>query len=122
MTPWFRAIAIVLLIASYHPSEATAQTAATAPNCSGDALISETFSNGARWEMCWESRIRENLVLSDVFYTPPNGTPIRVLSSARLSQLHVAYDDSDVTVKPKQWQKKMRTPATAAETMMVLCL
>lgn len=68
-----------------------------APNCSGDALISETFANGARWEMCWESRIRENLVLSDAYYTPPNGTAKKILSSARLSQLHVAYDDSDVT-------------------------
>lgn len=69
----------------------------TAPDCSGDALISETFSNGAKWEMCWESRIRENLVLSDVFYTPPDGEAKRILSTARLSQLHVAYDDSDVT-------------------------
>ncbi len=68
-----------------------------APQCSGEALITETFSNGAKWEMCWESRIRENLVLSDVFYTPPNGEAIRILSTARLSQLHVAYDDSDVT-------------------------
>jgi len=65
--------------------------------CSGEASINETFSNGARWEMCWESRIRENLVLSDVHYTPPNGIRKRILSSARLSQLHVAYDDSDVT-------------------------
>jgi primary-amine oxidase len=36
-------------------------------------------------------------VLSDVYYTPADGPPLRVLSSARLSQLHVAYDDSDVT-------------------------
>lgn len=72
-------------------------SAIAAPNCSGDALISETFANGARWEMCWQSRIRENLVLSDVYYTPPNGTEKKILSSARLSQLHVAYDDSDVT-------------------------
>ena len=72
-------------------------TASAAPDCSGDALISETFANGAQWEMCWESRIRENLVLNDIYYTPPNGTATRILSSARLSQLHVAYDDSDVT-------------------------
>ncbi len=71
--------------------------ASAAPDCSGDALISETFANGAKWEMCWESRIRENLVLSDVYYTAPNATATKVLGSARLSQLHVAYDDSDVT-------------------------
>jgi len=76
------------------PERASAQAI---PQCSGDASISETFSNGARWDMCWESRIRENLVLSDVFYTPPQGERKRILSSARLSQLHVAYDDSDVT-------------------------
>jgi len=66
-------------------------------DCDAGALISETFNNGARWEMCWESRIRENLVLSDVHYTNPEGTTKRILGSARLSQLHVAYDDSDVT-------------------------
>jgi len=32
-----------------------------------------------------------------VFYTPPDGEPTRILGSARLSQLHVAYDDSEVT-------------------------
>lgn len=71
--------------------------ASAEPDCAGQSRISETFANGATWDMCWESRIRENLVLSDVYYTPPNGTPKRVLGSARLSQLHVAYDDSDVT-------------------------
>jgi len=73
------------------------KSANATPQCSGDALISETFANGATWEMCWESRIRENLVLSDVYYTPPDGEHKKILSSARLSQLHVAYDDSDVT-------------------------
>lgn len=70
---------------------------AAEPACDADSRITETFSNGATWDLCWESRIRENLVLSDVQYTPPGGEPLRVLSSARLSQLHVAYDDSDVT-------------------------
>lgn len=70
---------------------------ASEPNCAADSRITEVFDNGASWDFCWESRIRENLVLSDVHYTPPNGEPLKVLSSARLSQLHVAYDDSDVT-------------------------
>ena len=69
----------------------------TAPRCSGDERITEHFDNGAVWDFCWESRVRENLVLSDVFYTPPDGLPQRVLSSARLGQLHVAYDDNIVT-------------------------
>ena len=90
---------LLLLIATVNQAHAQSNdiNTGTQPNCSGDALISETFSNGAKWEMCWESRIRENLVLSDVYYTPPNGEPKRILSTARLSQLHVAYDDSDVT-------------------------
>ncbi len=71
--------------------------ASAAPDCTGKEYLSEEFSNGARWEMCWESRIRENLVLSDVHYTPPDGETRRIISTARLSQLHVAYDDSDVT-------------------------
>lgn len=66
-------------------------------SCSDDARISQQFDNGAVWELCWESRVRENLVLSDVTYTPPNGQPLKIISSARLSQLHVAYDDSDIT-------------------------
>ena len=84
----------LLLLLVGVPGNAWAQAT---PQCSGEASISETFSNGARWEMCWESRIRENLVLNDVYYTPPRGERTRILSSARLSQLHVAYDDSDVT-------------------------
>ena len=72
-------------------------TFAAEPDCGAESRITETFDNGATWDLCWESRIRENLVLSDVYYTPPGGEPLRVLSSARLSQLHVAYDDSDVT-------------------------
>ena len=67
------------------------------PNCEDQSRITHQFDNGAVWDLCWESRIRENLVLSDIHYTPPEGDAFRVLSSARLSQLHVAYDDSDVT-------------------------
>jgi len=66
-------------------------------SCDSGELITQQFDNGAQWDLCWESRIRENLVLSNIVYTPPTGEPSLVLSNARLSQLHVAYDDSDVT-------------------------
>lgn len=66
-------------------------------SCESESRITQQFDNGAVWDFCWESRIRENLVLSDMTYTAPNGQPLKVISSARLSQLHVAYDDSDVT-------------------------
>jgi len=68
-----------------------------APTCSAESRITQDFENGARWDLCWESRVRENLVLSDIHFTPPGGTAFRIMASARLSQLHVAYDDSDVT-------------------------
>lgn len=67
------------------------------PDCPAESRITRDFDNGARWDLCWESRIRENLVLSDIYYTPPAGNAFKVLGSARLSQLHVAYDDSNVT-------------------------
>jgi len=67
------------------------------PNCAADSRITHDFANGAQWDFCWESRIRENLVLSDIHYTPPEQEQFKVMGSARLSQLHVAYDDSDVT-------------------------
>ncbi len=88
--------ALVLLIALAAVGAIPSASAAEL-NCDTDSRISQTFANGASWDLCWESRIRENLVLSELHYTPAGGKPLRVLSSARLSQLHVAYDDSDVT-------------------------
>ncbi|NND92640.1 MAG: hypothetical protein HKN42_17435 [Granulosicoccus sp.] len=87
----------IALLACLSTSTSTSTAQAVELNCDAHSRISESFDNGARWDLCWESRIRENLVLSEVHYTPPGGEPLRVLSSARLSQLHVAYDDSDVT-------------------------
>ena len=85
-------LALTLVMLAMAPGNAHAQ-----PNCDTLSRITHDFDNGARWDLCWESRVRENLVLSDVHYTPPGQDAIKVLGSARLSQLHVAYDDSDVT-------------------------
>jgi len=84
-------LAVLLFLATLSPGSVAAA------NCSGEGLVEEVFSNGAAWEFCWESRIRENLVLTDVSFTPPGGDKIPVLNSAGLSQLHVAYDDNAVT-------------------------
>ena len=70
---------------------------AAAADCTAEERVDERFANGARWELCVESRVRENLVLKHVTYTPPGGEPFPVLASASLAQLHVAYDDNDVT-------------------------
>jgi len=75
----------------------TPSVTAAEADCSTEERIDERFSNGARWEFCVESRVRENLVLKHVTYTPPGGEPFAVLASASLAQLHVAYDDNDVT-------------------------
>lgn len=64
--------------------------------CPSEAQISASFDNGARWDMCRQSSVRENLVLSDIYYTAPDQNPYKVLASASLSQLHVTYDDSIV--------------------------
>ena len=70
------------------------QHSEAALSCPAEFQITETFDNGASWEMCWEARQRENIVLSEISYTPTGGSLFPVLSELRLAQLHVAYDDS----------------------------
>ncbi len=62
-------------------------------NCSPPYLVDEQFDNGARWQLCWEQRDWDGIVLRDLYYTPPNGTPQRVLAQGAISQVHVPYDD-----------------------------
>lgn len=66
-------------------------------SCPAPQQINVRFEGGTGWDMCWEARKRENIVLSEVKYTPANGNPLSVLAALRLAQLHVAYDDSNVT-------------------------
>ncbi len=87
----------ILVLIAFSGSAMFSATATAQPNCAAESRITHNFDNGSQWDLCWESRIRENLVLSDIHFTPPGGEPFKVLASARLSQLHVAYDDSDVT-------------------------
>ena len=59
--------------------------------------VDELLPTGARWQMCFETREAEGVVLSDVYYSPP-GTPARkVLGEASLAQARVAYDDGEVS-------------------------
>src|SRR4026208_1172053 len=63
-------------------------------NCSPSNLVDVTLSTGARWQMCWEARTMEGMVLHDITYTAP-GQPARmVLAQANLAQIHVPYDDN----------------------------
>lgn len=62
--------------------------------CSASNLVDVTLSTGARWQMCWETRTLEGIVLHDITYTAP-GQPARmVLAQANLAQVHVPYDDN----------------------------
>jgi len=61
-------------------------------SCPPAHQISERFDDGSGWDMCWESRQRENIVLSEISYTPAGGSAMSVLAELRLAQLHVAYD------------------------------
>lgn len=70
--------------------------AAAQANCPAEHQINARFDNGAGWSMCWESKKRENMVLSDVKYQAAGAEPYSVFNTLRLSQLHVSYDDSNI--------------------------
>lgn len=63
-------------------------------NCSASFLVDQTLTNGARWQLCWEVRSLDGIVLRDLYYTPPGGTARRVLAEGSISQVHVPYDDN----------------------------
>ncbi|MEZ5537087.1 MAG: hypothetical protein R3F02_15870 [Thiolinea sp.] len=64
--------------------------------CSDQYYIDVTLPNQARWDMCWEHRSREGIVLHKVHYTPQNGTRRMVFNEAAIAQIHVPYDDNGV--------------------------
>lgn len=65
-----------------------------AENCSDEFYIDETLPSGARWDMCWEHRIREGITLSHVYFTPKGGIRRMILNQAAVAQIHVPYDDN----------------------------
>lgn len=70
------------------------QKAQAAEFCSDNYYVNITLPNQARWDLCWEHRIREGIVLSKIHYTPRNGERRMVLNQAALAQIHVPYDDN----------------------------
>jgi len=62
-------------------------------SCEAGHTISKTFSSGAAWDMCWEIRDQEGLVLSEIYYKPVGKPRRRVLGEAGLSQIQTEYDD-----------------------------
>ncbi|MFJ9038046.1 copper amine oxidase [Streptomyces sp. NPDC102406] len=72
------------------------QASAAAPACSAAYTIEQTLDGGTTWRMCWHYNTLSGLVLDDVSYQPKSEPkPIRVLTSARLAQVHVPYDDGE---------------------------
>ncbi|WP_020396378.1 hypothetical protein [Thiolinea disciformis] len=62
--------------------------------CSDEYYLNVTLPNQARWDMCWEHRAREGIVLHKMHYTPPHGQRLQILNLAALAQIHVPYDDN----------------------------
>ncbi len=68
------------------------------PSCQTGQLISQTFTNGAQWALCWEHSSLEGILLKDLFFTTPAGLERKVLKEASLAQIHVAFDDGSLRV------------------------
>ncbi|MFF3613256.1 copper amine oxidase [Streptomyces sp. NPDC002580] len=70
---------------------------APAPDCSAAYQIEQKLATGTTWRMCWHYEREAGLVLEDISYQPPGETaPIKVLSTAKLAQIDVPYDDGSV--------------------------
>jgi primary-amine oxidase len=87
-------LAAVAALAGAVPIALHSADAAGNFNCTSDYQVDEVMENGSRWQMCWERRDTEGIVLHDVTYTPIGGQPVEVLGRASLAQIHVPYDDN----------------------------
>jgi primary-amine oxidase len=88
-------LAAVVALAGAVPVALHSAEAAGNFNCTSDFQIDRVMENGARWQMCWERRANEGIVLHDVRYTPIGGSEaVEVLGRASLAEIHVPYDDN----------------------------
>ncbi|WP_328767923.1 copper amine oxidase [Streptomyces sp. NBC_00286] len=70
---------------------------AAAADCSAAYKIEQKLAAGTKWTMCWRYDSYAGLVLENVSYQPKGeARPIRVLTSAKVAQIHVPYDDGSV--------------------------
>ncbi|MEU3794902.1 copper amine oxidase [Streptomyces fructofermentans] len=94
------AVAALTAVAATSAGPAAAQpkaAPAAAAECSEAYRIEQKLSTGTTWTMCWHYEREAGLVLENVSYQPPGEAgPIRVLTSAKLAQIHVPYDDGSV--------------------------
>ncbi len=61
--------------------------------CQSGHAINKSFSSGAKWELCWEEKAKEGVVLSNVNYKTPGNSAVKVLGEASLSQIQTDFDD-----------------------------
>lgn len=73
-------------------------TKAQSGTCAAGVYLEETLPTGARWDLCWDVRAQEGVVLSEVHYTTPAGLRRKVLREASLAQIEVLYDDGAATL------------------------
>ncbi|MGP4050736.1 copper amine oxidase [Streptomyces sp. 2A115] len=79
------------------PEAAPKAAPAAAADCSAAYKIEQKLSTGTTWTMCWHYESEAGLVLENVSYQPKGeARPIRVLTSGKLGQIHVPYDDGSV--------------------------
>lgn len=88
------AVSALGLLLGQMPGAASDQAAAPAAPaaCSPSFSVVVTFTNGARWDMCWESRSKEGVIYRDGFYTPPGYAQQKVFSQLGIGQIFVPYD------------------------------
>ena len=83
-------VVIIVIIGRNRVLPSLAETQA----CSGVYQINELLPTGGRWQLCWEERPLEGIVLSEITYTTPTNVQRRVLNRANLAQIHVPLDDN----------------------------
>ncbi|MFF3763508.1 copper amine oxidase [Streptomyces sp. NPDC001922] len=75
-------------------AQAAPQAPAPAADCSAASRIEQKLAGGTTWRMCWHYESKAGLVLDKVTYQPKGeARPIQVLTTAKLGQIHVPYDD-----------------------------
>ena len=83
--------------AAAQPSSRPEAAPAAAADCSAAYKIEQKLATGTKWTMCWHYESEAGLVLENVSYQPKGeARPIRVLTSAKLAQIHVPYDDGSI--------------------------
>ena len=91
-----RVIGILALLSTLAllPMQSAHAVTTEALSCTPQYQIVQTFSNLAKWEMCWEPRAGYGYRLTQVIFTPPNGIRRKVFQSTHVAQLFVPYDEN----------------------------